>query len=137
MKNNKVVSNLLQQNCYVRDVIRADDLRSSDVRSKFSSIDEVVTSKGVELKRVVLDYPITPQYVQSFVDSSDYRRDPLQAISNAPKRSNLGDISDIQKIDISSIKDLLSELNSKIDKAVIASKSTVHVDEVDANGGVK
>lgn len=137
MKNNKVVSNLLQQNCYVRDVTRADDLRSSDVRSKFSSIDEVVTSKGVELKRVVLDYPITPQYVQSFVDSSDYRRDPLQAISNAPKRSNLGDISDIQKIDISSIKDLLSELNSKIDKAVIASKSTVNVDEVKPNGGVE
>lgn len=125
MKNNKIISNLLQQNCYVRDVARADDLRSSDVRSKFSSIDEIVTSKGVELKRVVLDYPITPQYVQSFVDSSDYKRDPLQAISNAPKRSNLGDISDIQKLDISSIKGYIAELNAKIDS--LSKKPSVSV----------
>lgn len=43
------------------------------------------------------DYPINSDSVSSYIESSDYRNDPAQAIANAPKRVNLGDISQVQE----------------------------------------
>ena len=43
------------------------------------------------------DYPINSESVSSYVESSDYRNDPAQAIANAPKRVNLGDVSQVQE----------------------------------------
>lgn len=95
--SSRVQSNLLQQNCFVRDVTRKVDVKG-DVCDFFESLTEVTTDKGVELKNTVEPYHITPQYVTSFVESSDYRKDPLNAIANGVKRVNLGDISDVQRV---------------------------------------
>lgn len=98
INNSRVRSNLLQQNCFVRDSRLGKDLCCSSSPDSFLSIDEIVTSKGVELKESVNSYPITPQYVDSFVESSDYRKDPFSAISSGVERQNLGDITDVQKV---------------------------------------
>lgn len=42
------------------------------------------------------DYPINADSVSSYADSANYRNDPAQAVANAPKRVNLGDITEAQ-----------------------------------------
>lgn len=136
LKNSRVQSNLLQQNCFVRDVVRTTDLSVSSSPESFLSIDEVVTSKGVELKETDNPYPITPQYVKSFADSVDYHKDLLGAISSGERRSNLGDITDIQKIvsmDSEQARALYNQLS-----AVFAQKpveKSVETSAEDINGG--
>lgn len=94
----KLSSNLLKQNCYIRSTVDECENSSDYSEKTYVSIDEVVTNNGVHLVEKSVPYPITPQYVNSFVDSSDYRRDPVNAVLNAPHRQNLGDISGIQDI---------------------------------------
>lgn len=113
--SSRVQSNLLQQNCFVRDVTKKDDVKGDSIDS-FLSLNEVVTDKGVELKTTVEPYHITPQYVSSFADSSDYRKDPISAINNGVKRTNLGDITDIQRVsamDASSARALYEQLKAR------------------------
>lgn len=120
-KSSRIQSNLLQQNCFVRDVLRADDLKSPDLDSEenfssFETLDEVSVPDGIKLQRSIEVYPITPQYVNSFVDSSDYRNDPVSAVNSSLKRVNLGDISSLQKflsLDESSQRRLYSELSKR------------------------
>lgn len=111
-------TNLLQQNCYVRDVTVNSSSNGVSVDS-FESVDEVVTEKGVELVYSTNDYPITPQSVNSYVDSVDYRRDPVAAVANGHQRQNLGDITDVQKIaamDMESARALYAQLSEKLGK---------------------
>lgn len=124
LKNNygssRVQSNLLQQNCFVRDVTRKVDLGDTPKSSEGSyvSLDEVTTSTGVEIRRTVEPYPITPQYVSSFAESSDYRKDPFSAITNGIRRKNLGDIVDVQRVagmDMSSAQELYARLKVVFD----------------------
>lgn len=132
INNSRVQSNLLQQNCFVRDVTTKSALSLSSSFDSFVSLDEVITSKGVELKKTENPYPITPQYVQSFVASSDYRNDPLGS-SLRPSSSNLGDITDVQKIlsmDSSSVSSLYNDLKSKFE-----SKPDSKSDDVSSLGG--
>lgn len=121
--NKRIQSNLLQQNCFVRDVCVASDLQhiSSD---KFCSIDEKVDDKGVHIEINEYPYPITPDYVNSFVDSSDYRLDPFNAIVNSSKRNNLGDIRAAQEIasmDSEQARSLYKQLSEKFSVSSAAS----------------
>lgn len=136
--SSRIQSNLLQQNCFVRDVTRKVDIQGS-VPDFFESLDEVVTDKGIELKRSVEPYPITPQYVSSFADSSDYRKDPLQAISSGVNRQNLGDISDVQRVaalDFSDARALYERLKKQFDSKPAVDNAKRDVDNVkeDNNG---
>lgn len=128
--NSRVQSNLLQQNCFVRDVTLKSDLSVPSIVS-FESIDEVVTDKGVEVRKTVEPYHITPQYVSSFVDSVDYRKDPIGAIANSFKRLNLGDITDVQKVasmDVSSARALYAELQKRFAEVKSDVKKDVKTD---------
>lgn len=49
--------------------------------------------EGEKRRFVVKDYPITQEYVQSFLDGTDYRTNPDAFVSHRP---NLGDIREIQ-----------------------------------------
>lgn len=136
MNNSRVQSNLLQQNCFVRDVTNKSGLTDSSAPDSFLSIDEVVTSKGIELKESVSPYPITPQYVDSFIASSDYRRDPFGAIANGSNRKNLGDVSSMQRVaamDSSSLSSLCSDLKSKLN-SVSEPKASSSSDPVVSGG---
>lgn len=121
-----IVTHLIQQNCFTRDVTVHS---STPVRSpvKFTSLDEVSTPTGVEIKITENDYPITPQYINSFVDSSDYRRDPLGAIANAPQRRNLGDVrqvQDVSKMDTPELLALYNQLKTRFGAAKTAAVQT-------------
>lgn len=119
--SSRVQSNLLQQNCFVRDVVRKVDLKSENSDSCFVSLDEVSSENGVSFVPHKYPYPITPQYVNSFVDSSDYRRDPVSAINNGIKRQNLGDVSSIQSVldmDSSLQRSIYEQLSAKFAQSV-------------------
>lgn len=64
---------------------------------KYNTLERKALPNGYceELQRK--DYPINSESVSSYLESSDYRNDPAQAIANAPKRVNLGDISQVQE----------------------------------------
>lgn len=114
----KLSSNLLKQNCYIRSTVDECDKCTDYSEKSFVTIDEVVTSNGVHIVENSIPYPITPQYVNSFVDSSDYRRDPVNAVLNAPRRQNLGDITGIQDIcgfDFISAQKLYQALKTKFE----------------------
>lgn len=118
INNSRVQSNLLQQNCFVRESVRSSDLVNSSSPEVFLSLDEVVTSKGVNLVQDEFPYPITPQYVNSFVDMADYRNDPFGSVSSSVRRSNLGDIRDVQRLselDTESARILFDELKARFE----------------------
>lgn len=100
MKTNKIPSNLLQHNCYLRDVVPVFDKKTEYGDQIYLNVEEVTSIDSLSLKHdvTVQPYEITPQYVNSFVESADYRRDPFQAVLSAPKRKGLGDIRDLQKV---------------------------------------
>lgn len=128
VKKVSVPTNLIRQNCYLRFTSEASslDLKSGYSDSQYVSLDEKVTDKGLEIEYNSYPYPITPQYVNSFVDSADYRRDPLNAISNGVKRSNLGDVTSVQDIssmDTQEARVLYDQLSAKFSKNASASAS--------------
>ncbi|UPW40990.1 hypothetical protein [Sigmofec virus UA08Rod_5838] len=136
-KSSRVQSNLLQQNCYIRDVSRSVDLKTSVSDLVYESLDEVRSDNGVSFEKKEYPYHITPQYVNSFVESSDYRRDPISAINNGVSRQNLGDISAMQEVlnmDASSQRVLFEQLQAKFNSVGKSSENSVNNNEVNNNG---
>lgn len=135
-KSKRVVTNLLQQNCFVRDVREPFDIQDPLQSSSYVSLDEKIVENGFKQEYNVYDYPITPSYVDSFVDSSDYRRDPANAIVHGHDKKNMGDVTQLQDIlhmDTSSQRELYIQLQKKFNApAKIPSGS-----EDDFNGGNK
>ena len=65
---------------------------------------------GESRKIVQQDYPITPEYVGSFVEATDFRHNPAAFMS---PRQNLGDVRDVQN----AFKNGgLSDIRAEIDK---------------------
>lgn len=65
---------------------------------KYTVIREVREGNILREEEVELDYPITPEYVKSFVEGADYHYDVLGALSRSVPRQNLGDIREMQKV---------------------------------------
>lgn len=90
-----------KQNCYRLD--RNIDLSSSVTstpnkeQEKYESLEKQMLPNGYVEGIVLKDYPINSKSVSSLAEGADYRNDPLQAISQAPSRVNLGDITEAQK----------------------------------------
>lgn len=138
-KTSRIQSNLLQQNCFIRDVTTKVDLQSVNSDSVYGSLDEQTTSDGIRFKVNQYPYPITPSYVNSFVSSTDYHFDPANAIANGVKRPNLGDITkfqDVLNMDSVSQRSLFEVLSAKF---ATASKSDLagSTEAVDSNSEVK
>lgn len=72
------------------------DLASVKPPKKYYEMSERLNAHGFDVVLSEKDYPFSEEYVQSFLASSDYRLDVASAISSAPKRVNLGDITMIQ-----------------------------------------
>lgn len=125
----RIPCNLLQQNCFLRDCCPdVVNVQSSSCQKTYISLDEVVSDNGVELKETVQDYPYTPEYVNSFVDSADYHNDPIQAIASAQTsyRSNLGDITDLQNVsslDLAGVKSIYEQLKKVFSEPVSSPES--------------
>lgn len=94
-----VVINGIQQNCYkldCRNAIGVKPLPTQETK-KYYALEEKQLPNGFVQELVEKDYPINSDSVSSYLETSDFRNDPLQAIANAPKRVNLGDISEVQQ----------------------------------------
>lgn len=103
MKNNcrSLKSQLLQQNVFLRDTVPAHDLKKGNECKDYYDVfeEDVIDRDGFPVHREVLKkvpYPHTPESVQSFESSTDYKIDP----SNARRVGgvNLGDISAVQSL---------------------------------------
>lgn len=126
-KSSRVQSNLLQQNCFVRDVSRCDDLCSDGSESDFVSLDEVVKSDGIKLVPSSHPYPITVDSINSQIESSDYRNDPVGAIARSIPRQNLGDIrgvQDLSSMDLVAARALYEALSLKFSSPSTGSPAT-------------
>lgn len=88
----------IRQNCYLLDGRPGVLLKPLVNRTltQYNSLERVQLPNGFTEEIVKKDYPINSDSVTSYVESSDYRNDPAQAIANTPKRVNLGDISEVQ-----------------------------------------
>lgn len=88
----------VRQNCYLLDTRPSIMMNPRPNRTlvQYNSLERVQESNGFHEEIIKKDYPINSESVTSYVESSDYRNDPSQAIANAPKRVNLGDISQVQ-----------------------------------------
>ena len=129
----RIQSNLLLQNCFVRDYIPPFDKKTKYSDKKFYS--EVPHDDGTSEVRE-FDYPITPKYVASFAGGADYHNQ-LDAVWNAPARgSNLGDVSLAQVVfamDRATAQALLAKLGEGIDKVEAAKAAPVIESEVKDN----
>lgn len=112
----RVRSNLLQQDCYVRDCSLKSDVIGVRSSSEYLTLNEKVTQTGLTQEVVSVPYPITPQSVNSYVESCDYRRDPLGAIMRGGSRVNLGDVTalqDVSSMDAGQARDLYVQLQAR------------------------
>lgn len=99
MKCRKVKSNLLLQDCFLRDVRTAHDLNTDAHKKKiYHELQRKTVDNGVVEELVEVDYPITPESVKSYSVSCDYRNDPAGAILRGSKGKNLGDVRDTQRV---------------------------------------
>lgn len=93
----KVVIGGLKQNCYVKDILTGTrDIKKFETQKTYDSLERKKLPNGYTEEIEVKDYPINSASVTSYADGADYRNDPLQAIANAPKRTNLGDVTELQ-----------------------------------------
>lgn len=94
----KLSTNLIQQNCYVRDVSPKVDVPSHNSGYSYISLDAVETEDGIQLRETVNSYDITPESVASYFDSTNYKIDPMASMSLPPRGQNLGDITALQAL---------------------------------------
>lgn len=96
-----LIINGIPQNVYVsaqqRDFSVIPVHLRNATKKTYSVLERQALPNGFVEEIVEKDYPINSASVTSYVEASDYRNDPVQAIANAPKRVNLGDISGVQE----------------------------------------
>lgn len=93
-KCRRVKSSLLQAEIYVR---YPKCTINKQERKRYVELRDVEAQNGFFQKYVTVDYPITPESVNSYADAADYRKNP-EIINQAVARRNLGDITEIQRI---------------------------------------
>lgn len=116
MMKRKVKMNLIDQVVYICPFLSPYDEKNDYLISSYSSQDEVLTDSGIEIKRSVQDYPITPESVNSYADGTNYRNDINAAVSRSAPGGNLGDVASIQALLSSCPEDVLSMLKSFSEK---------------------
>lgn len=90
----------VRQNCYVLPThggIVGVAATPSKTITKYTMLEKEQLPNGFVERVVEKDYPINSASVTSYADGADYRNDPAQAIANAPKRVNLGDVTEAQQ----------------------------------------
>lgn len=86
---------------------------SQPAMKTYYELREIQTDDGYVEKLVEVDYPITPDYVKSFANSSDYRNDIERAMNEPARGVNMGDMTNLQDIvnmDMTAVKDLQAKL---------------------------
>lgn len=118
----RIHTNLIQQNCYVRDFVEPFDVKTEYLDTNYISVDAVVDSSGVSLRKTINPYPITPDSVTSYADGCDYTSDLAASMNSSAPGSNLGDLTALQAFSQLSRDEQLSLISSLRDK--MSEKST-------------
>lgn len=85
------------QNCYRIATSGGQSVQRTVPTVKgYVSLEKKTLPNGYVEELTIKDYPINSQSVSSLADGADYRNDPAQAVANAPKRVNLGDVTEAQ-----------------------------------------
>ncbi|UPW41073.1 hypothetical protein [Sigmofec virus UA08Rod_5614] len=90
-----LATNILRQNCYVRDTVSVLDEMCDYSISSYVSLDEKHTDDGIDLEYNTYDYPITPDFVESFAPGTDFRINP-EIVTKSTPRFNYNDVSVMQ-----------------------------------------
>lgn len=137
------VSGFLQSShWFLRERLPVQTVKSSRTR-KYFELEEIERADGFKGEVLVeKDYPYTPEYVSSFAASSDYRTDLLGAVMNAPKRKNLGDITQLQNalgLDFDTARHLYAEFRAAAARSAVARENSVGSDQTSTSdqGGDK
>lgn len=121
----RLQSNLLQQNIYIRDCARASDVETS-VCEKYPELERRDTDCGFEERVVSRDYPITPESLNSFAETADYKNNLVEAMHAPSRGKGLGDIrdmQDLQNMDSVEIRNRIASLQK-----VLVQKESVSAD---------
>lgn len=134
----KIHSNVLQQDIYVRDASAARDLKTDFLQKSYVAQDFKTEQGAVREVLHREPYPITPDYVNSFVDACDYRSDPLaaQVKSANDNRKNLGDVASLQNVYAMSAEQVsayLSKLQNLYADKVTAEKAAQSASDTEVN----
>lgn len=86
----------LKQNCFLLDTHPKQDIKHEKDSGYYMSLEKKQLPNGYQFELERSEYPINSESVTSYLEASDFKRDPLMAIANAPKRVNLGDIREVQ-----------------------------------------
>lgn len=127
MKCRKLVTNLIKQDCYVLDYVPPFDEKNDYLQKSFCSLDTVVDENGTREVLTKQAYPITPDSVNSFAASCDYKIDPLSAISQPQKGSyvDVGEIQRLSRMDSVDLQNAVEALRTRLKTAqeVLQAKS--------------
>ncbi len=136
----RIRCNLLEAEVYVRFPVCI--INGKPVR-RYCELQETPCNNGVIENYVQVDYPVTPESVNSYADSADYKKNP-EVITKAVPRQNLGDITELQKVlsqDVSAMRDMLQrsqEVAKKLEEIKKATPAPTPTDdtekEVENNG---
>lgn len=132
----KVYSNVLQQNCFVRQIAPLFDKKSKFIDSDFWQLDREVTPDGYREKLVKYPHKVTPDSVNSYADSTNYRIDTENFVLGSGRNYQSADvraIQDIASMDSEQARVYLDELQSRINAALEKIKKSPSND--DGNGG--
>lgn len=123
IERKKVHSNLIQQDCYVNYVVAPYDEKKDYHVDKYVALDFVQEASGLREIFHEEPYPITPEYVKSFVDSCDYKLNPFEP--RPPVGKNFGDVREIQSLNSRDSADVISavaHVNSAMERGISSVK---------------
>ncbi|UPW41471.1 hypothetical protein [Dipodfec virus UA23Rod_1125] len=121
MSMKKIRSNVLQQNCYVRDIRDAkSDISSNIVPEYYYDVVTVTSEDGSQREDIVVQpYPYSAESVASYSDGIHYWQCGLDAPRTSKK--NLGDITGIQKLlnnfDSATLRQFYNSLKDKFSQS--------------------
>lgn len=127
----RVRCNLLEAEVYVRFPVCIID--GKPIR-QYCELQETPCKNGVVENYVQVDYPVTPESVNSYADSADYKKNP-EVVTKAVSRQNLGDITEIQQVlrnDMTAMRDMLQrsqEVAKKLEEFNKANSAPAPVEE--------
>lgn len=105
----------------------ADVMRSREYpRKTYLELQKREENNSIIEELVEVDYPITPDYVKSFVEETDYKKNPDNLLTNAGK-TNLGDVTELQRLqsmDMIALQDEIKALQVKINELSTAQNQT-------------
>lgn len=126
----KIRCNLLEAEVYIRYPVCIID--GKPVR-RYCELQETPCKNGVIENYVQVDYPVTPESVNSYADSADYKKNP-EVVTKAVPRQNLGDVTELQKVlsqDMSAMRDMLQRSQEVVKKLEEFNKITPAPDPTD------